>query len=88
MNSKYCKPSENPIQSTRMNKDKKPGLKKSSQVNLLRGRLDISKSGMGFVIVEDLDKDILIRPNDFGKAFHGDIVRVQIATGGSVAKRA
>ena len=88
MNSKYCKPSENPIQSTSMNKDKKPGLKKSSQVNLLRGRLDISKSGMGFVIVEDLDKDILIRPNDFGKAFHGDIVRVQIATGGSVAKRA
>lgn len=71
-----------------MSKKQKAGSKKSSQVKLLKGKLDISRSGMGFVVVEDLEKDILVRPNDFGKAFHGDTVRVQIATGGSSAKRA
>ncbi|MEI8052293.1 MAG: ribonuclease R [Bacteroidota bacterium] len=70
-----------------MDKKKKPGIKKSSQVQLLKGKLDISRSGMGFVIIENQDKDILVRPNDFGKAFHGDIVRVQVATGVSSTKR-
>ena len=70
-----------------MSKSKKSGGKKSSQTSLLKGKLDISRSGMGFVIVENLDKDVLVKPNDFGKAFHGDIVRVQVATGGSSIKR-
>lgn len=70
-----------------MSKKKKTNSKKSSQVRIFRGRLDISRSGMGFVIVEELDKDILVRPHDFGKAFHGDTVRVQVAVGGSTAKR-
>lgn len=34
---------------------------------------------MGFVIVEGLEKDIMIKPNDFGRAFHGDTVRVQVS---------
>lgn len=34
---------------------------------------------MGFVIVEGLEKDIMIKPNDFGRAFHGDKVRVQVS---------
>ena len=71
-----------------MTKKIKTGIKKSSQVQLLKGKLDISRSGMGFVIVENQEKDILIKPNDFGKAFHGDIVRVQIAKGLAVTKRA
>lgn len=54
---------------------------------MLKGVLDISRSGMGFVVVEDVDKDILVRPHDFGKAFHGDTVRVQVTTGGSTTKR-
>ncbi len=52
--------------------------KKSSQTKLLKGRLDISRSGMGFVIVEDMDTDIIVKPHNFDKAFHGDIVRVQV----------
>ena len=52
--------------------------KKSSQVQVVKGRLDISRSGMGYVIVEGMEKDILVRPNDFNRAFHGDIVRVRI----------
>ena len=37
--------------------------KKSSQIQLLKGKLDISRSGMGFVIVENQERDILIKPN-------------------------
>ena len=51
---------------------------KASQVKIVKGKLDISRSGMGFVIVEGEEKDIMIKPHDFGKAFHGDMVRVQI----------
>ena len=42
------------------------------------GTLDITRSGMGFVIVEGLQKDILIKPSGFNRAFHGDKVRVRI----------
>ena len=61
--------------------------KKSSQVQILKGRLDISRSGMGFVIVEGQEKDIMIKPNDFGKAFHGDTVRVQVAKDAAKGRR-
>ena len=43
------------------------------------GTLDITRSGMGFVVVEDLENDILVRPNDFNTALHGDKVKVQVA---------
>ena len=33
---------------------------------------------MGFVMVENKDQDILVRPNDFNTALHGDTVRVEI----------
>ncbi len=70
-----------------MSKPKSSTPKKSSQIQILKGKLDISRSGMGYVIVEGLNKDILVRPNDFGKAFHGDIVRVQVAKDNGKGKR-
>ena len=69
-----------------MHKKNKDG-KKSSQTDIVKGKLDISKSGMGYVIVEGNDKDIIVRPNDFNRAFHGDIVRVQVNKGVSKDKR-
>ena len=60
-----------------MKKEKK-GSKKTAHLHLLKGVLDISRSGMGFVLVEGQAKDIKIKPNDFGRAFHGDIVRVEV----------
>jgi len=60
-----------------MNKEKKRS-KKTAHLHLLKGVLDISRSGMGFVLVEGQAKDIKIKPNDFGRAFHGDIVRVEV----------
>jgi ribonuclease R len=61
--------------------------KKSSQAEIVKGRLDISKSGMGYVIVDGVDKDIMVRPNDFNRAFHGDMVRVQVNKAVSRDKR-
>lgn len=44
----------------------------------LKGKLEITRSGMGFVIVEGEEADILIRPSDFNSAMHGDTVRVRL----------
>ena len=57
---------------------KKNKAKQRSTANTVRGRLDITRSGMGFVIVDQLEQDILIRPNDFNTAMHGDTVEVRI----------
>jgi ribonuclease R len=61
-----------------MSKDKTTK-KKSSQTSTVKGKLDISRSGMAYVIVEGMDKDIVVRPNDIGRGFHGDMVKVQIS---------
>lgn len=55
---------------------KKTGKKKPTP--LVKGKLEITRSGMGYVIVEGRDKDLLVRPQDFNKAMDGDIVRVKI----------
>ncbi len=68
-------------------KEKSPAKKQNEHVQLLTGTLDVSRSGMGFVIVEGKEKDILVKPNDFGKAFNGDKVRVQIASHLNSGKR-
>ena len=44
----------------------------------MKGTLDITRSGMGYVIAEGREKDVLVRPQDFNKAMHGDTVRVKI----------
>ncbi len=67
-----------------MNKEKAT-TKKSSQT--VKGKLDISRSGMGYVIVEGMEKDIVVRPNDFGRAFHGDTVKVQISNDSGRGRR-
>jgi ribonuclease R len=52
--------------------------KKPSSAELYKGKLDVTRSGIGFVVVADMDKDILVRPNDFNTALHGDTVRVRV----------
>jgi ribonuclease R len=61
--------------------------KKSSQIKIVKGALDISRSGIGFVKVDGMDKDVLVRPNDFNRAFHGDTVKVQILKDAMPGKR-
>jgi ribonuclease R len=59
-------------------KDTKKKKSKTSTAGTYKGVLDITRSGMGYVVVENLDADILVRPNDFNTALHGDKVRVKV----------
>ncbi len=58
----------------------KEGKKKSSEgrPHDFQGKLEITRSGMGFVVVEGEETDILIRPTDFNTAMHGDNVQVRL----------
>jgi len=60
---------------------------KQSSANVLKGKLDITRSGMGFVTVEGMDVDIMIRPADFNTAMHGDTVQVVVKEMRSSGKR-
>jgi ribonuclease R len=54
-------------------------LNKLPQTNLLQGRLDINKSGYGFVIINnDKSGDIFVAARNIGTAFDGDIVEVEL----------
>jgi ribonuclease R len=59
-------------------KDGNRQAKSLSSRDTYKGKLEITRSGMGFVVVEGVETDILIRPNDFNSALHGDTVRVRI----------
>src|SRR5690606_32668774 len=51
------------------------------------GTLDITRSGMGYVIVDKESVDIMVKPNDFNTALHGDTVRVKIHGASGSSKR-
>lgn len=59
-------------------KNSKKTKTKGSQRDQYKGVLEVTRSGMGFVVVPDLETDILVRPNDFNTALHGDTVRIQV----------
>lgn len=64
-----------------MSKAKKSKQKKTAKpivVATLKGKLDITRSGMGYVIVDNNAIDIMVRPSDMSNALNGDIVRVKI----------
>jgi ribonuclease R len=51
-----------------------------SKKNIYSGTLDVTRSGMGFVVVEGREQDILVRPSDFNTALHGDTVQVRVTS--------
>lgn len=57
---------------TKKNKNPQAGVKTYA------GRLDVSKGGMGFVVVEGQEQDIMVKPDNMGTALHGDEVRVEV----------
>ncbi len=59
---------------------KKTGKKKPSP--LIKGVLEITRSGIGYLIAERRDADVLVKPNDFNKALDGDTVRVRLKPSG------
>ncbi|MCB9232556.1 MAG: ribonuclease R [Bacteroidia bacterium] len=42
------------------------------------GSIDITRDGVGFVLIEGTDKEIFIRPSETGKSMPGDKVKVQV----------
>lgn len=72
-----------------MSKDKhkkKDKAQKLSKVSY-KGRIEITRNGMGFVIVEGLEKDILVKKEHTGTALSGDEVRVEVNKFDSPLKR-
>ncbi len=61
---------------------KHPDKKKKKSTNLLyKGTLEVTRSGMGFVVSKAFGQDVLVRPNDFNTAMHGDTVLIKITRG-------
>ncbi|HEY0299548.1 MAG TPA: ribonuclease R [Arachidicoccus sp.] len=60
-------------------KNKKHTTTKNTTSVELKGTLDLTRSGMGYVLIENsTEKDILVRQQDMGVALNGDTVRVKI----------
>ena len=53
----------------------------------LKGVLDITRSGMGYVVIADGSGDVLVRPGDFNTALNGDTVRVRIVKENLASKK-
>ena len=51
---------------------------KPSHHKSLQGKIEITRGGIGFVVVENLDTDVLVRQSDLNTALHGDTVRVKL----------
>jgi len=66
----------------RKNHSKKKHKIQNNSGKTFKGTLDITRSGMGFVIVDAMDTDVIVRPNDFNTAMHGDTVLVRTKSGG------
>ena len=64
-----------------MSKSKKRDKRKhatSTSTSLVKGVLEITRSGLGYVVVPNKEGDVIVRPGDFNTALHGDTVRVKI----------
>ena len=61
-----------------MSKKHKPAKANKQEHDTVKGKLEITRSGIGYVVVKDDDGDVLVRPNDFNTALNGDTVRVKV----------
>lgn len=62
------------------NKERQARKVKRDVATTLKGRLDITRSGRGFVAVDGLEEDVMIAYDGLGDAMDGDIVRVKLAS--------
>ena len=61
-----------------MSKKHKPEKANKQEQRSEKGILEITRSGIGYVVVKDQEGDVLVRPNDFNTAMNGDTVRVKV----------
>jgi ribonuclease R len=59
-------------------KSKQKQRTKPLTVQQIKGRLEVTRSGMGYVVVDNDSGDVLVRPGDFNTALNGDTVRVKV----------
>ena len=68
--------------SKKSNKPKASSSKRKHNSAVYRGEIEITRSGMGYVSVTDLERDIIVRPQHFNTSLHGDTVEVEITKHG------
>src|SRR5689334_22928142 len=61
-----------------MSKKEKHSRGKRHETGEAKGVLEITRSGVGYVVVDEEGGDILVRPNDFNTALNGDTVKVKV----------
>jgi len=61
--------------------------KHTHQPTVSRGTLEITRSGIGYVVVPDGSGDVLVRPGDFNTALNGDTVAVKVVKENLASKR-
>lgn len=59
-------------------KQKHTTTKHTHVTNEIKGVLDVTRSGIGYVVIPDGTGDVLVRQGDFNTALHGDTVRVKV----------
>lgn len=47
----------------------------------VNGTVDVTRSGFAYIISDDLEKDVLVRPKSLNRAMDGDFVKVEIVPG-------
>ena len=55
--------------------------------HIYTGRLEVTRSGMGFVVVDGLETDIIIDRNNMDTALNGDEVKVEVRANNEPGKR-
>jgi ribonuclease R len=69
-------------------KNKKHGTTKNTQKSLVvTGVLEITRSGLGYVVVNNGNGDVLVRQGNFDTALHGDTVSVKIIKESATTKK-
>lgn len=77
-----------------MSKSKSSSTKKKNKTTkhthgqtTVKGILEITRSGIGYVLIDDKSGDVLVRPGDFNTALNGDTVRVRIVKENLASKK-
>lgn len=77
-----------PVHTINMSKKNSKNKKQETgSLKIIKGVLEVTRSGMGFVIPENKATDILVRPRDFNTALHGDKVLVKVQGDARPGKR-
>lgn len=61
-----------------MRRKKEKNKHKLLHQQIAKGILEITRSGIGYVVVTDDSGDVLVRPGDFNTALHGDTVHIKV----------